>query len=55
MKHGDPFKPDPKVDAELKQAKMLQEPAPLPWREAEMKYVQQALGLTEQIISIPQQ
>lgn len=55
MKHGDPFKPDPKVDEELKQAKMIQQPAPLPWREAEMKYVQQALGLTEQIISIPQQ
>src|SRR3990172_7150062 len=45
MEHGKPYKCDPKVDEELKQARMIQEPAPLPWREAELKYVQQALCL----------
>jgi len=55
MEHGKPMKLDRKVEEELKQAGMIQEPAPLPWREAELKYVQQALGLTQQIISIPQQ
>jgi hypothetical protein len=55
MEHGKPMKLDRKVEEELKQARMIQEPAPLPWREAELKYVQQALGLTQQIISIPQQ
>jgi len=55
MEHGKPMKLDRKVEEELKQAGMIQEAAPLPWREAELKYVQQALGLTQQIISIPQQ
>jgi len=55
MEHGKPFKPDAKVEEELKQARMIQEPAPLPWRAAEMRYVQQALGLEQQIISFPEQ
>jgi nitroreductase len=55
MEHGKPYKCDPKVDEELKQARMIQEPAPLPWREAELRYIQDALGLQQQIINIPQQ
>jgi len=55
MEYGKPFKLSPNVVEELKQAGMTQEPAPLPWREAELKYVQQALNLQQQIISIPQQ
>jgi nitroreductase len=50
MEYGKPIKLDPKVEEELKQAKMIQEPAPLPWRAAEMKYVQKALGLEQQQI-----
>jgi nitroreductase len=55
MEYGKPFKLSPKAEEELKQAGMIQEPAPLPWREAELKYVQQALNLQQQIITIPQQ
>jgi nitroreductase len=55
MEYGKSIKLDPKVEEELKQAKMIQEPAPLPWRAAEMKYVQKALGLEQQQIGFPQQ
>ena len=47
MEYGRPFKPDSKVDDELKAAKLIQEPAPLPWRDAELKYLVNALGLDE--------
>jgi nitroreductase len=47
MEYGRPFKPDPKVDEELKAAKLIQEPAPLPWRDAELKYLVKALNLEE--------
>ena len=55
MEYGKPFKPDPQVEEELKRARMIQEPAPLPWRDAELQFVMRALGLQEQIVSIPQQ
>jgi hypothetical protein len=48
MEYGRPFKHDPKVDDELKAAKLIQEPAPLLWRDAELKYLVNALGLDEQ-------
>jgi len=47
MEHGRPFQPDPKVDEELTTAKLIQEPAPLPWRDAELKYLVKALNLEE--------
>jgi len=47
MEYGRPFKPDPKVDEELKAAKLIQEAAPLPWRDAELKYLVNALNLDE--------
>ncbi|MGQ9572082.1 MAG: nitroreductase family protein [Dehalococcoidia bacterium] len=47
MEYGQPFKEDPEVVEEMKQAKMIQEPAPLPWRDAELKYLARALGLEE--------
>jgi len=34
-----------RVVAELKDDKMLQDPAPLPWREAELEYLKNALGI----------
>jgi nitroreductase len=53
MEYGKPFKLDPKVEEELKQARMIQEPAPLPWRDAEMTYLEKALGLTETALAPP--
>ncbi len=50
---GTPFKHDAAVDDELRRDKMICDPAPLPWREAELKYVQQALGLEERITAFP--
>jgi nitroreductase len=40
-----PFPRDPEVVEELKRDGMLQEQAPLPWREAELAYLVQALNL----------
>ncbi len=53
MEYGKPFKINPEVWDELRQAKMLQEEAPLPWRDAELQYLMRALGLEEQITSFP--
>jgi nitroreductase len=54
MEYGKPFKLDRKVEEELKQTRMIQEPAPLPWRDAEMAYLQKALGLVETVLTPPQ-
>ncbi|RMD85231.1 MAG: hypothetical protein D6815_02350 [Candidatus Dadabacteria bacterium] len=40
-----PFPRDPEVVEELKRDKMIQDPAPLPWREAELLYLRRALNL----------
>jgi len=53
MEYGKPFKTSSEVWDELRQAKMLREEAPLPWRDAELKYLMQALELEERIISFP--
>jgi hypothetical protein len=37
----------PHKPVELKQAKMIQRPSPLPWREAELQYLQKALDLPD--------
>jgi nitroreductase len=44
---GVPFPRSEKVVEELKQAKMIQRPSPLPWREAELQYLQKALDLPD--------
>ncbi len=46
-KYGVGFKPDPKVTEELKVAKMIQDPAPLPWRKDEIKALARMFGLPE--------
>jgi hypothetical protein len=51
MKHGSPFKVDPKVDEELEREGLTQEPAPLPWRDAELKYLSNALGLAGGLVA----
>lgn len=53
MEHGKPFAPDPAVDEELHREKMLMEPAPFAWREAELAYLMKALGLEERITAFP--
>jgi nitroreductase len=44
---GNPFPRSEKVVEQLKQSKLLQDPAPLPWRQAELDYLQKALGLPD--------
>ena len=43
--YGTPFPRSPEVVEELKRDKMLQQPGPLPWREAELEYLRVALGI----------
>ena len=43
--YGRPFPRDPSVVAELERDGMLQRAAPVPWREAELEYLKNALGL----------
>jgi len=49
MEYGKPFEASPEVWDELRQAKMLQAEAPLPWRDAELKFLMDALGLENRI------
>jgi nitroreductase len=43
--YGKPFPRDPEVVAGLERDGMLQDPAPLPWREAELEYLKHALRI----------
>ncbi len=45
--YGVPMKRDPEVVEKLKQDKMLQEPAPLPWRKDEVRALSRMFGLPE--------
>jgi hypothetical protein len=53
MEYGKPFQTDEAVWNELRQAKMLQPEAPLPWRDSELRYLMQALGLEDRITAFP--
>jgi len=53
MEYGRPIQQDPAVIEELKQAKMVQTPAPLPWRGAELKFLMDALGLDTRVTAFP--
>jgi nitroreductase len=46
-RYGEPFRRDPAVVAELEAVGMLQTPAPLPWRKAEVRALARMLGLPE--------
>ena len=48
-----PFVPDAALEEEHRRDKLICEPAPLPWREAELKYLVQGLGLEERITAFP--
>ncbi len=43
--YNTPFPRSPEVIEELKQDQMLQQPAPIPWREAELEWLKNALGI----------
>jgi len=43
--YNTPFPRSAEVVEELKKDKMLQDPAPMPWREAELEYLKNALGI----------
>jgi nitroreductase len=51
--YGKPFEQDEAVNEEMKKEGFIQEPAPLPWRDAELKYLERALGLSSSIINFP--
>jgi hypothetical protein len=43
--YGNPFPRSQEVVDELTRDRMFQAPGPLPWREAELAYLQKALGV----------
>jgi nitroreductase len=43
--YGNPFPRSSEVVEELERDRMFQQPAPTPWREAELEYLKNALGL----------
>lgn len=47
-RYGNPFRSSEEVVARLKAEKMLQDPAPLPWRREEVRAVSRMLGLPEE-------
>ncbi len=51
MKHGQGFATDPSVDEELEAAKLICEQAPLPWRDAELKFLVHALDLEDTVLN----
>jgi nitroreductase len=52
MECGKPFESDPSVVEELKEAKMIQQPPPLPWREAELQYLIKAVDLETRLVRL---
>jgi nitroreductase len=54
MEYGTPFALSAGVEEELKRAKLIQQPAPLPWRQEEFRYLWRALGLTARPFAFPQ-
>jgi hypothetical protein len=53
MEYGKPFGRDEAVVEELKREGLIHERAPLPWRDAELKYLENALNLERTIIAFP--
>ena len=53
MEYGRPFERAPAVEEELVATGMIHPAAPLPWRDAELKYLEKALELERRIIAFP--
>jgi nitroreductase len=51
MEFGTPFKQDDAVSEEMREAGMIHPEAPLPWRDEELRYLEQALGLERKILA----
>ncbi len=51
MEHGRAFVADETVQKELRDEKMIQRTAPLPWREDELKYLARGLGLENTLLN----
>lgn len=51
MEFGKPFEQDTAVIEEMKVAGMIHPEAPLPWRDEELRYLEQALGLERKILA----
>jgi nitroreductase len=47
MEYDRPLQLDPQTEEELKKAKLIQEAAPLPWRDEELKTIVRALGIDD--------
>ncbi len=50
MEYGNPFRSDPAVVAELEREKLIQQPAPLPWRDAELRALAKATDLDTRLM-----
>ena len=50
MEYGKPFESDPAVVEELKAAKLIQRPPPVPWREAELQSLIKAVDLETRLV-----
>ncbi len=53
MQCGVPFTQDCEVEAELKREGLIQQDAPLPWRNEELAYLHRALGLEARLLAPP--
>lgn len=51
MEAGTPFESDPLVEEELREARLIQQPAPLPWRDEELAYLTRALSLDNTLLN----
>jgi len=51
-RYGTAFEPDPAVDEELREEGLIQQEAPLPWREEELRYLLNALGLEGEFLGV---
>lgn len=52
MEYGKPFEQDSAVYENLRTEGMIHPDAPLPWRQEELEYLEQALGLERKILAI---
>jgi nitroreductase len=53
MEYGKKFEQDDAVNTELEREGLIHEPAPLAWRDAELKYLERALELERRIVAFP--
>jgi nitroreductase len=52
MEYGKPFEQDPAIYEEMRAEGFIHPEAPLPWRDAELAYLETALGLERKILAV---